>query len=112
VAKEQQGSRNEKIVQCYVDGCTLQECSARFGISHERVRQILRAAGVFKNFRAKQQQVGLQEGVVVSDNRDKFLGVNLSETDKAALKNEAERRGISMSMLTSDLIKEMLATRS
>ena len=89
--------RNDLICQRYVAGATLQEVGRAFHISNERVRQILRKAGVFKTDRRKE----------VSD-RDVFLGVNVSEADKVALRAEAERRGMSMSMLTSDLIKEML----
>lgn len=101
--------RNQEMCQCYINGMTLQECGERFHISHERVRQILKQAGVFKNSRAKQQNVGLKAGLVESDTRDEFLGINISETDKDALRAEAARRGLSMSKLSSDFIKEMLA---
>lgn len=42
-------------------------------------------------------------------NRDEFLGVNLSEEVKAALRAEAARREISMSALTYETLKDMLA---
>lgn len=102
--------RNDEICKLYtVDGMTTQQCAERFKISRERVRQILRKRGIYKKDRAEQKILGLRNGVVESTARDEFLGVNLSESDKLALRAEAERRGISMSMLTSDLIKEMLA---
>jgi hypothetical protein len=46
--------------------------------------------------------------VDVKSDRDEFLGINISEADKTALREEAARRGISMSALTADLIKDML----
>lgn len=92
--------RNEEICRLYVSGLTLNQCGDIFKLSHERVRQILRKAGVFKRDRA-----------VERSDRDEFLGVNLTEADKDALRAEAERRGVSMSSLTSDLIKDMLASK-
>ena len=39
--------RNEEMARLYVDeGLNLREIAARFGVSHERVRQILMTAGV------------------------------------------------------------------
>lgn len=89
--------RNKEICQCYINGMTLSECGKKFNLSSERVRQVLRLAGVLKDSRAKQQT-----------DRDEFLGINISETDKVALREEAARRGLSMSRLSSDFIKEML----
>lgn len=100
--------RDKAICKLYVSGKTLKECGLAHGITHERVRQILRKAGIYRNLRPV--PLGLKDGVVESDVRDEFLGVNLSETDKAGLREEAERRGLSMSSLTNDLIREMLAT--
>lgn len=102
--------RNDEICKLYtVEGLTTQQCAERFKISRERVRQILRRAGIYRKDRAEQKILGLRNGVVETAARDEFLGVNLSESDKHALRAEAERRGVSMSSLTSDLIKEMLA---
>jgi len=42
--------------------------------------------------------------------RDEFLGVNLTESVKRSLKDEAEKRGLSMSNLTSKTITEMLVS--
>lgn len=91
--------RNEEICRLYVGGLTLRECGQHFKLSHQRVRQILRRAGVFK-----------RDQLVERSDRDEFLGVNLTEADKIALRAEAERRGVSMSALTSDLIRDMLST--
>lgn len=89
--------RNFQVCRRYIDGATLDECAVQFKISHERVRQILRKAGVYRRDR-----------LVARSDRDEFLGVNISEADKTALRAEAARRGISMSALTADLIKDML----
>lgn len=91
--------RNTEICRLYVEGATLQEVGEGFKLSRERVRQILRKNGVYKKDRA-----------VEKSGRDEFLGVNITESDKAALREEASRRGLSMSALTSDLIKDMLAS--
>lgn len=89
--------RNEVICSRYTSGETLQDIATSLKLSRERVRQILRKHGVFKKDRP-----------VERSDRDEFLGVNISEADKLALKEEASRRGISMSALTADLIKDML----
>lgn len=93
--------RNEKIRQGYLDGRTIYDLKKEFGISHERIRQILRKAGVQavdRGVEAEPEQV-----------RDEFLGVNVSDDTKQALRDLAARRGISMSRLTSDAIEKMLA---
>lgn len=101
--------RDKEIVACYIGGKTLEQCGQEFKITRERVRQILRKHGILKHARVK-PKVGLDDGgVVKTDGRDEFLGVNISEGDKQALREEAERRGLSMSRLSSDFIKEMLA---
>ncbi len=91
--------RDTRICQLYTSGQTLQEIGTSFKLSRERVRQILRKQGVYRKDR-----------LVVKSDRDEFLGVNISDADKVALRAEAARRGLSMSALTSDLIKDMLAS--
>ena len=105
---EQNKNRNEEICKRYVEGGTLKSIAFDYGLSSERVRQILQRGGISKHFRAKQKNVGLKDGVFVTDERGEFLGVNLSEEDKTALREEAARRGISMSKLSSNIIQEML----
>jgi hypothetical protein len=90
-------NRNAEICQLYTAGMTVTECSSKFKICNERVRQILRKAGVFKRFVPKE----------ISD-RGEFLGVNVTEPTKEALRQEAVRRGVSMSELSSNTIEEML----
>ena len=89
--------RDQELIRLYVNGMTLHECSQHFKRSHERIRQILRKAGVWRGRESKLTE------------RDVFLGVNLTEQEKNGVREEAARRGISMSVLTADLIKDMLA---
>src|SRR5678815_4936049 len=100
--------RNHEICDCYINGMTLKDCGKKFKLSPERIRQILRQEGVFKHARARPQTYGLKQGLVEDSSRDEFLGINISEADKDALRAEAKRRGLSMSRLSSDFIKEML----
>lgn len=88
--------RDALICKEYNDGMTVQLLALQTGLSAERVRQVLRKAGVYN----PQRQV--------TTDREKFLGVNISEPVKVALRQEAERRGLSMSSLTSDVLKGML----
>ena len=69
-------------------------------ISRQRVLQILRSRGVTQEDRTTK-----------SDEDGELLGVILSKEDKQAVREEAAERGISMSALTADLIKEMLARK-
>ncbi len=89
--------RNAAICQMYIAGATLKTCAEKYAISHERVRQILRKAGVFKHDRQ-----------IERSDRDAFLGVNLTTETKDALKAKADESGVSMSRLVSDQIDEMV----
>lgn len=90
--------RDTEICRLYSTGLSPANIGLAIGLGRERVRQILKKAGVYQP-RAQTKK----------SDREQFLGVNLSEADKVALRAEAGRRGISMSTLTSDLIREMLA---
>lgn len=94
--KTRMTQRNTAICMYYTEGHKLSECASRFKLGRQRVLQILQNAGVWKPY--------------VKGDRTKFLGISVSEEQKAALQREAVRRGISMSALTADLIKDMLAT--
>lgn len=89
--------RDQAIGRAYEGGETVEQLGARYRLSDERVRQILK----------KQNKFVKNRNVNYSD-REKFLGVNISAIVKEALKKEADRRGISMSSLTSDVLKDML----
>ena len=103
--------RDERICQLYVNGTSVRECSEQFEISLERVRQILRKADVFLT--DQPTEIGLKDGriCIENTNRNEFLGVNISTTTKNALKEKADRCGVSMSRLASDTLDDMLAMR-
>lgn len=92
---QQMTARNEAICRFYADDHTLAECGKKFGLKRQRIQQILQAAGVWRQY--------------ARTGRNKHLGVTVSEEDKMALTAEAKRRGVSVSSLTADTIREMLA---
>lgn len=96
-------ARDVEICRLYIGnkgqpGLTLQALGERFHISRERVRQILRRENVFK----KDRHIELS-------GRDQFLGINITEPVKLALREEAQRRGVSVSALSSETLSDMLA---
>src|ERR1017187_101813 len=88
--------RNATIIGHFTAGVTLDALAAEFTISRQRIRQIVRAAGAWKK----------------KTPRGSFLGVDVTDSTKAALKAEAEKRGVSVSRLTSDTLEQMLATQT
>lgn len=94
--RARRAERDAAICAHYAAGNKAAQCASKFRISRQRVLQILRDGNVWKPY---------EKG-----DRTEFLGVSLSADDKLALSEEASRRGISMSSLTSDLIKDMLTS--
>ena len=88
--------RNAELVSRYLAGDSTEELQTMFKITRARIYQILKEAGISPE---RQQN---------ADGRDQFLGVNLSEPVKDALRAEAQRRGLSMSALTSGMLRDML----
>jgi hypothetical protein len=95
MARKDKIERNAELVQRYASGEAAEALCAAFKISRARLYQILKEAGVPK------ERYG-------NNIRDEFLGVNLAGDVKDALRAEAARRGISMSMLSSELLRDML----
>lgn len=93
---QQMTERNAAICAYYQAGHKVSQCASQFRLGRMRVIQVLQKAGVWRPY--------------VKNARTEFLGVSVSEVDKLALRVEAERRGLSMSALTADLIRKMLAT--
>ena len=79
-------------------GCTLEQLADRFNLSRERVRQIVKAGGLISSDRFK-----------FDNPKDQFLGLNVTTKVKIALKQEASKRGISVSSLSTPALKKMLA---
>ncbi len=95
--KDRMDQRDAELIVFYERGNTLTKTAKKFRISRQRALQILQVYGVWKPY--------------VKTDRTKFLGVFVTKEDKKALKAEADRRGVSMSKLSADVIKEMLAKR-
>ncbi len=86
--------RDAEICQMYVAGQLIKEIADAHKLTTQRVLQILRHNQLTRKDRIKKKV------------RDEFLGVNLSEPVKKALRKEALRQGISMSQLTADWIED------
>lgn len=86
----------EQYIREKSDGLTLAALGIQHGLSRERIKQILNKAGIKTDRKVERSM------------RDQFLGVDLTEEVKNALRTEAARRGLSMSALTSDVVREML----
>ena len=92
--RSQMSRRNVEICAYYQAGHELNECTMKFALGRQRVRQILRKAGLWH----------LRERTV----RTKFLGAFISEPTKVALRQKARQKGVSVSRLTSDVLEESL----
>lgn len=90
--------RDADICAYYAAGYKLSQTASHFRLGRQRVMQILKKAGAWRPY--------------VKTGRTKFLGTTVSEETKAALHEEARRRGISVSELTDEAIQAMLAGRS
>lgn len=99
--RESHKQRNDEICSLYTEqGKTIYVLSSQFKISHERVRQILRKRGVLRKDRQQQ-----------TTSRDKFVGVEVTETAKQALRDESAKSGESMSELGAKGIDILLKER-
>lgn len=87
--------RDQTICTRYQNGETLQALADEFRMTKGRAHQIIRKYNLTRKDREH-------------TTRDEFLGVNLSESVKAALREETQRRGVSMSEFTSELLVDML----
>lgn len=91
---QQMTDRNAAICAYYAAGHKPRECASKFGLGRQRVLQILQAGGVWKPY---------ERG-----SRTKFLGVNITENTRDALKAKAGAQGVSVSRLASDALDEVV----
>lgn len=84
--------RNAEICKLYQEGATIPALAKQFDISRQRIRQVIRAGGVWQ--RAKKRPV--------------FLGIDVAQETKDKLKEVADKKQTSMSKLASDAITNML----
>ena len=87
--------RDGEIMRRYTAGEPISALCKSFKLTRGRIYQILK--GVRKERRT-----------ATDVPRDMFLGINVSESVKDALLIEANRRGVSMSSLSSKTLREML----
>jgi len=91
--------RDAEICRLYADeNWTLEACGEKFGLSRQRIKQIIKAHDVWRRPVPR----------VASERNTEFLGVFMTEEDKAALRSEAERSGVSL----SDLARKRLRGES
>lgn len=87
--------RNASICRYYQDGHSLKECASHFTLGRQRIKLILQAGNVWRPY--------------VKGERTQFLGVNVSEETKGALKEKADAAGKSVSRFASDALDEVVA---
>ena len=96
--KAQMTARNAAIVASYQAGRKVREVASEFKLGRQRIMQILKAGGVWQPY---------EKG-----SRTKFLGVNISEETKDALRVKADAEGKSVSRFASDVLDEVVLCRS
>ena len=87
--------RNKAICDYYNAGHKLRECASKFQLGRQRILQILQAGGAWKPY--------------VKTDRTKYIGVNVSEDTKVALKELADAEGKSVSKFTADVLDRVVA---
>ena len=88
--------RDDAIKAYYLEGHTVRECASHFRLNRSRIYQLLCKAGVDTTRPSKSK-------------RNKFLGVNVSEETKDALKAKADEQGTSVSRFASDALDAAVA---
>lgn len=88
--------RNAEICRRYAAGEPMQALVEAYALTAERIYQILRKTG------------GVRRTGPPRSGRDEFLGVELTEEAKVALRAEAQKRGLSMSELSFNTLRSML----
>lgn len=83
--------RDAAICACYLDQGAV-ACEKKFHLKRQRIYQILKKGGVRQP----------------KSTRTKFLGVTVSEGTKTALKERADKEGVSVSKLTSDALDALV----
>ena len=87
--------RDADLIRRYLGGEPIENLCSEYFLTRSRIYQILKNAGVPKKTR-------------YGNKRDQVIGVNLTEEVKDVLRAEAARRGLTVSTLSSDLLREML----
>lgn len=91
-------TRNQQIVLCYRAGNSQEAIGRAFKLSHARINQILKAAGVSSADSPKRPRGDLFA----------FIGTNCTTDLKEAFVREARRRKTSVSALSAQLMEDEL----
>ncbi len=90
--------RDKEICRLYsVENLTHEDIGDRYNLKRQRIQQILKQNGLDRTARTP-----------IRSERDAYVGLNVTEEVKEALKAEAIKRGISVSQIGSQTLKEML----
>lgn len=92
-------SRNDQIVICYRANNTQQEIADAFGISRARVQQVLKRRGI-----TKADSTRTPRGQLF-----KMIAAHVHKSVKKRFKQEADKRGLSESSYSAQLIMSELA---
>lgn len=84
--------RDQAICDEYMSGATLRDCGRLFRLNPTRIKQIVTAAGLWRE-RPRNA-------------RSSFIGVEVSPETKEAVKKKAEETGVSVSKFASDRLEE------
>lgn len=88
--------RDSEICRMFKEGAAVEKIAERFSLSRERVYRIVKRENLTRS--------------LPKSDRDEFLGINVSESVKTALRDEAHRRGVSVSALSAETLREMLVS--
>ncbi len=92
--KAQMIQRNADISVFYQAGNNAAKCASHFRLSRQSIIKILQKSGVWKPYPRGE--------------RNKFLGVTVSEETKSGLEEMAKAQGVSVSRLVSDNLDEVV----
>jgi hypothetical protein len=91
--------RNKQIILCYRAGNTMDVIASAFGISKQRVHQLLQRAGV-----TRQENPATRNRELYA-----FIGANVTKEVKALAVREAKRRHMSLSGWVSRVLQDELS---
>jgi len=94
MTQEFHSNRNKEVVAYYLADNSQVACAKEFGLSKQRIHQILKKAGAW---------VPLQRS-----NRTHHVGVVVSEKTKGALEDKAIKAGISVSRMAADALDNLV----
>lgn len=90
--------RDAQICRLYLEGLTSTEIGDHFQLSRERIRQVLEKGGVTRVYRRS-----------VQTDRHAFVGVDVPKRVKDAMREEAAKRGVTLSQLALEAFDKYVA---